>query len=182
VNCEPKGNQSGVRASETSGGTYHEAAYWRTERVESRQDANPLLAWRETILFVEDDLFVREVTREVLESAGYDVVTTRNAAEALEAYRRCGSQVDLLITDVIMPGKSGAELARELKSLAPALKVLLITGYGDQIMLGQPALASSRCLAKPFSAGLLAREVRQLLDGGAADDRAEKTVSIENRG
>jgi CheY-like chemotaxis protein len=73
----------------------------------------------ETVLLVEDEAFVRNVTAEVLESAGYSVVIARSAAEALEKFRGFSTPLDLLLSDVVMPGISGHELAREFESLCP---------------------------------------------------------------
>ena len=74
----------------------------------------------ETILLVEDEEFIRKVTSEVLESAGYRVVSARCAAEALEAQRTCPEPVDLLLADLVLPGTSGHQLAHEFAGLLPA--------------------------------------------------------------
>ena len=117
----------------------------------------------ETILFVEDEAFVREVTCEVLRSAGYRVLSARNAVEAARSYDdRCG-EIDLLLTDVVLPGDTGPVLARRLRRENPRLKVLFVTGYAEQMGLRE---ADAECLAKPFSTGVLLRRVRQLLDRG----------------
>lgn len=118
-----------------------------------------------TILLVEDEEFVRQVTSEVLRSAGYHVMTARNAAEAEAAFRRAGDQVNLLLTDVVLPGESGCSLSMKLRRLNPQLKVLLVTGYAEQLVLQQSD--QERCLAKPFSRGVLLESVRQLLDSGS---------------
>lgn len=120
----------------------------------------------ETILLVEDETFVREVTCEVLKSAGYKVVMARNATEAL-ALRERVSPLHLLLTDVVLPGRSGRTLAGILQSLQPGLVVLFVTGYPLQlaeIAVGEPAEA---CLPKPFSAAALLRKVRETLNGRA---------------
>jgi two-component system cell cycle sensor histidine kinase/response regulator CckA len=123
-----------------------------------------LLSGTETILLVEDEAFVREVTREVLESAGYRVLTARNAMEALAEYERM-SQMDLLLTDVVLPGESGRALARDLRSRQPSLAVLFVTGYAMQLSEIEVARPAEACLPKPFSAVALLRKVRQMLDG-----------------
>lgn len=116
----------------------------------------------ETILFVEDEAFVREVTSVVLRSAGYRVLTAKDAAAATRMYDLWSGDVDLLLTDVVLPGESGRALADRLKRARPLLKVLLITGYAEQMRL--EAAVSDGCLAKPFSVGVLLRRVRQALD------------------
>lgn len=80
------------------------------------------------ILLVEDEEFVRQVTSEVLQSAGYHVLQAREAIEATGAFRRHRQNVRLLITDVVMPGQNGRDLARELRSGCPDLKTLFISG------------------------------------------------------
>lgn len=117
----------------------------------------------ETILLVEDEGFVREVAREVLKSAGYKVLLARSAAEAVDAYDRCAGQLDLLLTDVVLPGQNGRSLAQALSQRNPELRVLLMSGYLEQIHLSEsePGL---ECLPKPFSAWALLQGVRRALD------------------
>jgi len=114
-----------------------------------------------TILLVEDEAFVRDVTCEVLRAAGYRVLAARNAVEALGQYDQWRSEVDLLLTDVILPGESGRLLARKLRRDNPELKVLLVTGYMEQ--MGSREAEHEECLAKPFSSGVLLGRVRQTL-------------------
>lgn len=116
-----------------------------------------------TILFVEDEAFVRNVTSEVLRSAGYKVLTTRNANEALAAYREYHDTVDLLLTDVILPGETGLTLAGRLGREDPELKVLFVTGYAEP--LGLCKSVHVECLAKPFSTLTLLEKIKQILDG-----------------
>jgi len=118
-----------------------------------------MLAGAETILLVEDEAFVREVTCEVLRSAGYEVLTARNAGEAAGVYAGRRSGVELLLSDVILPGENGRVLARRLRRENPELKVLLVTGYAEQM-----GLREEECLAKPFSTDVLLRKVREMLD------------------
>jgi len=114
-----------------------------------------------TILVVEDESFVREVTQEVLESAGYRVLIAQNAAEATEIYRERGTEVDLLLTDVILPGETGKQLASKLRWAQPRLRVLFVTGYAEQ--MGIRRGANEDCLAKPFSADALLERVQRML-------------------
>ena len=115
-----------------------------------------------TILFVEDEAFVRDVTCEVLRSAGYRVLTAKNAAEAMRIYEARGSEVELLLSDVVLPGESGRALAKRLQRQNPGLEVLLVTGYAEQMELRDGM--QQECLAKPFSTEVLLGRVRQLLD------------------
>jgi response regulator RpfG family c-di-GMP phosphodiesterase len=83
---------------------------------------------RGTILLVEDENFLREVTCEILESAGYRVLKTRNAKEAVLAFTEYKTIVRLLLTDVVLPGENGRDLANELRSVCPKLKIIFISG------------------------------------------------------
>jgi CheY-like chemotaxis protein len=137
-------------------------------------------AGADTILLVEDEAFVRVVSCEVLRSAGYRVLTAKNAAEAVSVYDARRGEVELLLTDVVLPGETGCTLAGRLRRVNPELKVLLVTGYGEQMGLLEAKLEarsearSEECLAKPFSSEVLLRRVRQLLDRRAA--RVEANV------
>jgi CheY-like chemotaxis protein len=118
----------------------------------------------ETILLVEDEPLVRELSRDMLERQGYRVIV---AADALEAERISGRPpgFDLLITDSVMPAMTGPELARCLRTSHPALKVLYIAGYTDPPLRHEDmAVAGSSQIEKPFSADALGRKVRQMLD------------------
>jgi two-component system, cell cycle sensor histidine kinase and response regulator CckA len=118
-----------------------------------------MLAGAETILLVEDEAFVREVTGEVLRSAGYEVLTARNATEAAGVYAGRRGGVELLLSDVVLPGENGRALAGRLRRENPELKVLLVTGYAEQM-----GLREEEFLAKPFGTDALLRKVREVLD------------------
>ena len=81
-----------------------------------------------TILLVEDEAFVREVTADILESAGYRVLKACSAAEALRVFRRYRRIVQLLLTDVVLPGQNGLDLANDLRATCPNLRTLFISG------------------------------------------------------
>ena len=116
-----------------------------------------------TILIVEDEAFVRKATAEALESVGYRVVIAGSAAEALEAYRRSWP-VDLLLADIVMPGMSGRELAAEIGNFYPRARVLLMSGYAEQLAGSGSCACGQQYLAKPFSIPTLLRRVREVLD------------------
>lgn len=130
----------------------------------------PEETFRKTVLLVEDENFVREVTREVLRSAGFSVVAVRSAVEAARVFEDIGGGVDLLLSDVVLPRETGPELAARLKAKDPQMKVLFMTGYAEQMKL----LDTQRepFLAKPFSSEKLLVTVRHVLTGGIdlADD------------
>lgn len=118
----------------------------------------------ETILLVEDEAFVRKATAEVLESAGYRLVIARSAVEALDACQGCSQPVDLLLADIVMPGMNGRELATEFETLNPRSRVLLMSGYAEQLAVCELSPNGKQYLAKPFSMRTLLTKVRQVLD------------------
>jgi two-component system, cell cycle sensor histidine kinase and response regulator CckA len=122
-----------------------------------------LTAGGETILLVEDEPLVRELSRDMLERQGYQVVLASDATEAERISAIAGS-FDLLITDAVMPSISGIELARRIRASHPGLKVLFISGYSDQPgERDQTAAEGAAFLQKPFSADSLGRKIRQVL-------------------
>jgi CheY-like chemotaxis protein len=124
-------------------------------------------AGSEMILLVEDELFVREVAGNVLRSAGYQVLSARTAPEAIRLYDQCSGNVDLLLSDIVLPGLTGNELANTLRQRCSSLRVLLMTGYSMKISEIETGDSDRVCLPKPFSAQILLRTVRQVLDVGA---------------
>ncbi len=118
----------------------------------------------ETILLVEDDAGVRDLIDAILRPAGYRVIAACNAAEALEAWHSAHEPVDLLLTDIRMPGIKGTELARLLRKNRPDLKVLFISGHtGMEAAHEQESLEGSCLLAKPFSPETLCQKVREVI-------------------
>jgi len=117
----------------------------------------------ETVMVVEDDPGVRELVRLMLEANGYAVLT---AADAGEAAGLCAAHaIDLLLTDVVMPGVNGSDLARRLTALAPAMRVLFMSGYSDEAVHRHGELSGSEAfLEKPFTERGLTRKVREVLD------------------
>jgi CheY-like chemotaxis protein len=128
----------------------------------------------ETILLVEDEKFVRGVAHEILEFAGYGVIAARNASEAC-AQAEGLAKVDLLLTDVVLPGRSGRVLARDLRALRPNLAVLFVSGYAGPLAEIATAFPVEECLAKPFSAVTLLRRVKRSLTKrrSSSDGRAQ---------
>jgi PAS domain S-box-containing protein len=122
----------------------------------------------ETVLLVEDDASVCELVRAVLTSYGYSVLAARRPEEAETMCRAHGSRIQLLLTDVIMPEMSGAELSKRLTALKPDLRVLFMSGYIDDSVVRQgirdPGVAY---LQKPFSPTSLAKKVREVLDSAS---------------
>jgi CheY-like chemotaxis protein len=118
---------------------------------------------REKILLVEDDANVRMITRDVLEASGYQIWEASDGLEALNIWKANAPQIDLLLTDIIMPGGlNGQELADRLRGERPDLKVILMSGYSPE-RLGI-IQTHSRILSKPFSFESLTETVRSCLD------------------
>jgi two-component system, cell cycle sensor histidine kinase and response regulator CckA len=118
----------------------------------------------ETILLAEDEQDVREVTREFLESGGYTVLEAKDGAEAIRLVQSHQDNIDLLITDMVMPGITGQELAVRLRERRPNLRILYMSGYSDGAALNSALSDSSiRLLTKPFSRSALLRAVNELL-------------------
>jgi len=121
---------------------------------------------QETILVVEDDDRVRSLVAEVLESAGYTVIAVSAGSEAIARYEAHGREVQLLITDLVLPKMGGKEIAERLTSLQPGLKVIFISGYTGDILASQGILTGPHAdfLQKPFGLRALRAKVRAMLD------------------
>jgi two-component system cell cycle sensor histidine kinase/response regulator CckA len=118
----------------------------------------------ETILLVEDEDFVRRLEREVLEESGYTVLEASNPHHALELERSHVGEIDLLLTDLVLPELSGRELAERLTARRPALKTLFVSGYPKDALNGGTLEPGTAFLQKPLTPGSLAHKVRELLD------------------
>jgi CheY-like chemotaxis protein len=118
----------------------------------------------ETILLVEDAEGLRDLTKRLLERLGYTVVTAADGQDALRKFDELPS-IDLLLTDVVMPGRGGADLARQLSEHSHALKVLYMSGYTDDAIVQHGVLKPGIAfLSKPFTADALGRKIRDVLD------------------
>ena len=118
----------------------------------------------ETVLLVEDEAAVRDVTRAQLELLGYRVLACANAAEALVVAAGHVEPLHLLLTDVVMPGMNGRELAARLEERRSGLRVLFTSGYGEEVIARHGVLAPSvLLLQKPYSLARLASRVREAL-------------------
>jgi len=117
----------------------------------------------ETILLVEDEPLVRDLAGHVLRRLGYRVTEATNAEEAIALVEERGVTPDLLVSDVVMPGLGGRELATRLRAQLPALAVLLMSGYTTDVALRDTTDAQTAFLQKPFTPARLADQVKQLL-------------------
>ncbi|MDB5390582.1 MAG: Blue-light-activated protein [Planctomycetaceae bacterium] len=119
----------------------------------------------ETVLIVEDDNNVRGLAVTILRSKGYHVLASNGGKETLELVRQHHGEINLLMTDVVMPRMGGPELAEELRPLFPQMKVLFTSGYTDDAVVRHGLLKEQVAfLQKPYSPLSLARKVRQVLD------------------
>jgi PAS domain S-box-containing protein len=118
----------------------------------------------ETVLLVEDETMVRAVARQALLRHGYRVLEATGGMEALSLTATGAAELDLLLTDVVMPGISGPELAERLRQRRPGLKVLFMSGYSDDAVENRRLLGNAPLLHKPFTPEQLARCVREVLD------------------
>ena len=124
-----------------------------------------LLGGSETILLVEDDESVRALARTVLEHYGYEVIEAANGYAALQALIEQRDRVHLLITDIVMPGMSGAALVEQVHKLTPGIPVLFISGYiGESATREQLVNTQANFLQKPFEPLAFAIKVREVLD------------------
>jgi len=115
-----------------------------------------------SILLVEDESFVREVTAEILVTAGYNVLTARSAVEAIREFRKHKGEVALLLVDIVLPGKNGRDMAKELMKEEPKLKTVFISGYPESAN-DQNSTHNTIYLSKPFSLGLLMQKIREVI-------------------
>jgi two-component system cell cycle sensor histidine kinase/response regulator CckA len=137
----------------------------KAEVLESAAVPNELLRGSETILLVEDEVAVRSLARQVLEQNGYTVLEATNGGEAIVVAEQHRGRIALLITDVVMPGMNGPDVAERLAGLRPEIRVLYISGYADDaIGAGGVLEAGMAYLPKPFSSEALLVKVREGLD------------------
>ncbi len=138
------------------------------ESIHDEADSEPLTrtaGGTETILIVEDDDAVRKLASISLQMYGYNIITAKDGDEALARMETYTKDIQLLLTDVIMPNISGRELARQLSQGRPNLKLLFMSGYTDHSIVEHGILnEKTNFIQKPFSPEFLARKVREILD------------------
>ena len=154
--------------SELGKGTSFKVYFPWADAASTVVDVPPLVvrprAGAETVLVVDDADELRELTRRLLERQGYTVLVAANAADALQLFERNPS-IDVLLTDVVMPGASGPELTKQLVEHRPGLKVLYMSGYADDVIAQHGVLNPGIAfLPKPFTSETLGRKLREVLD------------------
>jgi PAS domain S-box-containing protein len=138
------------------------------EKTSKRQEIEaviPIKGGTETILVAEDDASLRKLSRIVLESFGYSVITAKDGEEAITRYKKHREKIQLLILDMLMPKKNGKEAYEEIRKLSPDIRVLFATGYTMDILTKKELLAEDMVfIPKPISPKDLLRRVREALD------------------
>jgi two-component system, cell cycle sensor histidine kinase and response regulator CckA len=132
------------------------------EALPERAINEPLPRGSETVLLVEDEEMVRQLTARLLQGLGYDVLVTSDGEEALALVQQTAAIIDLVLTDIVMPKMGGLALARHLKAHDPTITVLFMSGYIEHSMTDTQPEAD--LLQKPFSTSDLARSIRRALD------------------
>jgi PAS domain S-box-containing protein len=157
------GGQIRVR-SELGRGTRVEIYLARSAAPADPESDFAVASGNETVLLVEDEELVRKVVARILERAGYRVLVAGSGTEAIAACDHTPTPIDVLLTDVVMPGVGGRELADRLSTRFPGLKVLFMTGYTDDEFLRRGTLDPGQTLmVKPFSPVDLLRRLREVL-------------------
>ena len=121
----------------------------------------------ETILLVEDELAVRALARRVLEKTGYRVLESSSPTDALRLAQAHRNEIDLIVSDVVMPEMNGPAMVSRVMEHCPNARVLFISGYADEDVIGRGLQSPGMTLLqKPFSAQELVERVREVLDEG----------------
>jgi len=138
---------------------------------EKDEEKGESLRGSETVLVVEDDDMVRNLALKALKQQGYKVLCAGDGREALGVFGEHKGPVHLMLTDMVMPGMNGRELAKSLEKLQPEMKVLFMSGYTDGTIVNHGVMAPGlNFLEKPFSPEGLARKVREVLGTRSAED------------
>ena len=131
----------------------------------SKVDRRRLPGGTETLLLVEDEAAVRSSARRLLERQGYTVLEARHGGDALRIVEESGRQIDLVVTDLVMPEMGGKELAERLRAHRPGLKVLFMSGYTEKVIAAGGVMPpNTGFVEKPFTVEQLMRRLREILD------------------
>jgi DNA-binding NtrC family response regulator len=131
--------------------------------------STPAMHHRATVLVAEDERAVRGVVQTMLQRAGFDVLEAVSGEDALRVAEHHAGQIDLLLTDIIMSGINGRQLAEQLTARRPGLAVLYMSGYTDDPRVQEIVLhANGTYVQKPFDADTLTRKIRQALEAPPA--------------
>ena len=158
-----------VYSEENKGTTfkiYFPALETDAEEKKENNAFEPELTGTETILMAEDDDALRKMAESMMKKAGYRIITAVNGEDAMNSVRKFNDPIDLLITDVVMPGMSGKDLAEQMQKEFPGLKVLYMSGYTANVIAHQDILDRDKnFIQKPFNYEDIAYKIREVLDG-----------------
>jgi PAS domain S-box-containing protein len=170
---QQSGGWIGVQSQPGKGATFRIGFPWHAHEEESavRDEPAPAqLEGAETVLVVEDQEDVRKLVLAVLREFHYQTLEASSGDEALEMVEQHDGPIQLVLTDVIMPGMTGKETADRLKQIRPGIKVLYMSGYTDEVISGRGSLDEGiDCIAKPFTPEALVQKIRSVLSGGTAN-------------
>jgi len=124
------------------------------------------------ILLVEDEPFVREATCSILQNAGFEVLAVEDAREAMKVYEECGRKIDLVMTDMVLPGRTGQQLGQDVRQRSPEIAVLVTSGYGEAAYETESQEARTYFLAKPYSRRALVEKIETILGTGLKQQAA----------
>jgi len=145
----------------------HQPAAEESARLEEITDApeENLLMGSETILLVDDEDIIIDVARDMLEILGYRVIVAQNGQDAIDIYARQKEGIDMVIQDMVMPGLNGADVFRALKMINPAVKVIFLSGYSENMIdLEEAQYGDVHFLQKPVLPSNILKKVREVLD------------------
>ncbi|MDA8105616.1 MAG: response regulator, partial [Nitrospiraceae bacterium] len=142
--------------------TIYFPAYEGTAEEEPAEETGEVKGGSETILVVDDEAALRKLVVDALEPLGYRILAVSCGEEAVQLFQAQRDKVDLLLTDVVMPGMNGRALAESLRRADSSLKVIFMSGYADNLL--QPGGREAEFLQKPLSLRTLAKKVRETLD------------------
>ncbi|MFT3841619.1 MAG: PAS domain S-box protein [Myxococcaceae bacterium] len=159
-----------VVSARGAGATFHVYLPATTEAAPDQEEEAPrLVRGGEAVLLVEDDAAVRRLSSRTLRTAGFVVHEATDGEEALQLIRQTATRVDLIVTDVVMPGLSGRQLSEAAQAVRPGLKVLFVSGYTDDAVVRHGVMREEVAfLNKPFVPQTLLKKVREVLDAKSA--------------
>jgi CheY-like chemotaxis protein len=135
------------------------------ETIKTKEVPSEIACGTETILLVEDEEMVRNLSKMILTESGYTVIAAASGQQALSMYESGDHQIDMLVTDVVMPGMGGRELAEALLAHMPELRILFTSGYTDDTIIRRGVIkVDTNFIQKPFTPETLTNKVREILD------------------
>jgi two-component system cell cycle sensor histidine kinase/response regulator CckA len=175
---EQSGGRIGVESAPGQGATFsiYLPRYWGPEAAVGTTEQRMPQVGTETLLLVEDEAAVRSSVRRLLEWHGYTVLEARNGEDALRVYDAHEGEIDLVLTDVLMPEMGGHELVERLRERRPDLRVLFMSGYSERAFITNGSIPpGTGYLEKPFKVETLMRRLREVLDADKRERGQPKT-------